>query len=262
MKGYTAREVAAMVGLSEQQVRSFARSGFLHPDRGTRGEYRFNFHDIVLLRAARGLTEAHIPPRRIRASLNRLREQLPGGRPLTAVRIAADGRRVVVRDGDTVWSPDSGQVLFDFDVAELASRAEPLARRAAREAAEDQGIRSADDWFDLAADTEISAPDEARALYLRALDLDPSHPEAHINLGRLLHDEGDVVQAMDHYRAALVSAPDDPVAAFNLGVALEDLGRPDEALDAHYNLAGLHERMGNKAEALRHLRTYKKLIDR
>ena len=45
--------------------------------------------------------------------------RLPADRPLSGVRIVADGRRVVVRQGRTAWHPESGQVLFSFAVDEL-----------------------------------------------------------------------------------------------------------------------------------------------
>src|SRR5512140_334771 len=145
MKHYSVRDVAAMLGLSPAQVRSYASSGFLSVERGPRGEYRFSFQDLVLLRAAKGLIEAHIPSRRIRASLSRLKDELPAGRPLTAVRIAALGDRVVVRDGDTIWAPDSGQVLFDFAVSDLATKSAPIVRAAAKAAREDEDTVSARD---------------------------------------------------------------------------------------------------------------------
>jgi len=89
-----------------------------------------------------------------------------------------------------------------------------------------------------------------------------------VNLGRLLHEHKAPAAAEKHYRAALKADPEHETAAFNLGVALEDLGRMREAVeayelalaldpentDAHYNLAGLYERRGDKATALRHLK--------
>ncbi len=123
MKGYAAKDVARLLGLSPIQVRAFARSGFLQPDRGPRGEFRFSFPDLVLLRAAKGLAEARIPLRRITHALRKLRQQLPSGRPLSAVRITAEGDRIVVHDGATAWNPESGQLQLDFHVADLASRA-------------------------------------------------------------------------------------------------------------------------------------------
>ncbi|MEP7176875.1 MAG: tetratricopeptide repeat protein, partial [Gemmatimonadales bacterium] len=66
-----------------------------------------------------------------------------------------------------------------------------------------------------------------------------------------------------------------PTAAFNLGTALEDLGRRSDAIaayqraiefdetfaDAYFNLARLYEQAGERAAALRHLRTYKVLSE-
>jgi DNA-binding transcriptional MerR regulator len=130
---YSLREVSAMLGLSPAQIRAYASKGFLEPERGDRGELRFGFHDLIILRTAGELTAARIPNRKVRRVLERLRDQLPEGRSLTGVRIAADGERVVVRDGDAVWNPESGQSLFDFPVAELAEQAVPILMRNARD---------------------------------------------------------------------------------------------------------------------------------
>ena len=95
-----------------------------------------------------------------------------------------------------------------------------------------------------------------------------------MNLGRLLHEAGDPRAAVEHYRRAIELKPESVIALFNLGVALTDLRMPDEAIlayrtalaadpqcaDAHYNLAHLYERRGDPAAALRHLRTYRKLV--
>ena len=117
--GYSTKDVAALLGLSADQVRSYVRAGFLAPVQGPRGEYYFSFQDLILLRTAKGLLAARVPRRRVRLALQNLREQLPDDRPLTGVRISAQGHHVVVRDGPTVWNPESGQILLDFQVADL-----------------------------------------------------------------------------------------------------------------------------------------------
>src|SRR5438874_13655866 len=122
MSGYRAREVAKMLGLSVSQVRAFVRAGFLDPERGPRRELRFSFQDLVLLRTAQGLVSARIAPRRVRSALRKLKEQLPGGRPLRGVHIRAEGDRIVVGDGRAPWSPESGQVPFDFRPRELVDK--------------------------------------------------------------------------------------------------------------------------------------------
>jgi tetratricopeptide (TPR) repeat protein len=264
---YTLREVSAMCGLSPAQIRAYATQGVLDPERGERGEMLFGFQDLILLRTAGELSAAQIPKRKVLRVLERLRDQLPEGRSLTAVRIAADGERVVVRDGPALWNPESGQALFDFSVAELALQAAtPLARRSEKVTAED--------WYALGCELEASSADEAKDAYGRALEADPGHADAHVNLGRLLHDEGAPAAAEREYRAALEADPQHDTAAYNLGVALEDLGRAEEAIraykrallidpdnaDAHYNLAGIYERRGEKQTALRHLKAYRTLI--
>jgi len=272
--GYSAREVAKMLDLSPAQVRSYVRSGFLAPARGSRGEMRFSFQDLVLLRTAKGLLAAHVPTRRVRRALIRLREQLPEGRPLSGVHITAEQGRVVVRDGAAAWQPESGQVLFDFDVADLAREVAPLARRAVENApAEGTAALDADDWYAWGCELDEVAPEEASAAYRRALELDPTHVDALINLGRLLHEAGQVGAAEAHYRRARARRPDDATACFNHGVALEDLGRLADAIaayeralacdpdyvDAHYNLARLYERLGRQTAAIRHLKAYRQL---
>src|SRR5258708_3060829 len=122
MTGYTTEEVARLLGLSPAQIRSYTRAGFLSPARGARGNLRFAFQDLVLLRAAKGLMAARIPAAKIRGSLRRLKQQLPRGRALSELRITAEGHRVVARDEAIAWHPESGQLVLGFDVGPLARR--------------------------------------------------------------------------------------------------------------------------------------------
>jgi len=265
---YTVREVAAMLGLKPGQIRAFATEGFLSPERGERGELRFGFHDLIILRTANELSSAHIPARKVRRVLKSLRDQLPSGASLTGVRIAADGDRVVVRDGSAMWNPESGQSVFDFSVSELVEKATPFDRPSNIAEAE-----TADQWYDVGCDAEPVSSEDAVRAYEKALEIDPDHADAHVNLGRLLHEQGAPAAAEVHYRRALEADAEHETAAFNLGVALEDLGKvsaaidayrraigidPDNA-DAHYNLAGIYERRGDKASALRYLKAYARM---
>jgi tetratricopeptide (TPR) repeat protein len=271
--GYSTKDVAALLGLSAEQVRSYVRAGFLSPEQGPRGEYYFSFQDLILLRTAKGLLAARVPRRRVRLALQNLREQLPDDRALTGVRISAQGHHVVVRDGRDVWNPESGQAVFDFELSELAREASTLPLRTV-EAEPDEEPEGAADWYERGSELEEVSPEEAMAAYRRALEIDPGLADAHVNLGRLLHESGRAAEAERHYRLALAARPEDPTAAFNLGVALQDLGRLQEAAeayesaleidrdlaDAHYNLSGLYERLGQPEAAFRHLRTYRTLI--
>jgi tetratricopeptide (TPR) repeat protein len=254
---YSVREVSALLGLRPSQIRIYAEKGFLAPGRGPEGELQFGFHDLVLLRTASELSAAKIPQRKVLRALERLREQLPSGRSLTGVRITADGDNVIVRDGGAVWIPESGQSLFDFSVADLEAGTKtltaPLVHRAAAE--EEDQESGAEYWFELACELEMSSIESAKDAYERALAVDPDHSDAHVNLGRLLHEEGATAAAEQHYRAAVEANPEHDTAAFNLAVALEDLGRIDDALDAYAK--GHRPRPRQRRRALqpgRHLR--------
>src|SRR6266513_655378 len=272
MKGYTSQDVARLLGLTVAQVQTFARDGFLtpppRPGRGARRKLQFSFQDLVILRTAKALVAARIPTRRIRRALKQLRRQLPRGRSLAELRITAEGDRIMVSDGYTAWNPESGQTHLDFAVSDLATRAAPIARRTAQAARAVEGDLDAEDWYELGLELEAVEPGEARDAYRRALELD-----AHVNLGRLLHEQGMIEEAERHYRLALRENPDHATAAFNLGIALEDLNQPADAIeayrralatdarlaDAHYNVARLYEKVGKKAAALRHLSIYRRL---
>lgn len=273
MKTYTSRDVADILGMTVREVQAHGRAGYLTPDRGPGNRYRFSFQDLILLRTARGLTAAEVPPGRIRKVLSRLRRELPRGRPLSEVRVGVSGDDIVVKDNGSAWNPESGQIVFGFAVADLAKSAAPFAKRGVESARKLDHTRSADEWFELGAELESTAPNEARDAYRRALELNPAHADAHVNLGRLLQEAGAHQAAIEQYRAALEADSRHATAAFNLGAALEELGRRPEAIaaylqavkiddafaDAHYNLSRLYEQSGKKQAAIRHLARYKAL---
>ena len=310
--GYSAQDVAKMLGLPPRRLRAYLRAGLLSAERNENGRLRFSFQDLLLLRTAEGLVAERIAPRRVVHALKKLRERLPEARPLTGVPLSADGNRVVAHDGAARWQPDTGQVLLAFPETDSPSASEtpvsPCAPFVARptpgrpgtlpasevdegaadalsstspspstststSASADRAV-SADDLYRIAATLEESDPVHAAHTYRQVLALDPEHADAHVNLGRLLHEAGEIAEAESHYRATLALRGDDATAAFNLAVAIEDQGRTDEALeqyeravaidsrnpDAHYNAARLYEKSGKLAAAIRHLRAYRELV--
>jgi tetratricopeptide (TPR) repeat protein len=256
---YSTREVATLVGLTPARLAALARNGVVRAHRGARGELRFDFGEVALLRSVRGVTGCS--PGRLAAALRHLERWSAWRRPLQAFRIEADGRSVVARDEQGAFEPASGQVLLPFDgVDEAGAEVVRVKRPSQGEACFLQGVR-----------LEPSAPVEAVAAYERALALDPDHVGASVNLGRLRHLSGDPAQAVILYERALGVSPDDPTALFNLGIAFEDLERFGEALacyeravasdpglaDAHFNAARLCERRGDQLGAMRHMRRYR-----
>jgi tetratricopeptide (TPR) repeat protein len=272
MRSYSMRDVERVLRLSPDTTRSLIKAGFVKPARGARGEYRFSFQDLIVLRTARALIDAKIPARRIRRSLESLRGELPESVPLSGLSISAVGDHVVVRDGDAQRQVDSGQYLLGLDVSmengvlRVVEHREPAPPATAA-----TGLPG--DWFAQALSLESTDPEAALTAWRHAVDEDAGNAAAWTNWGRLLHEQGRNEQAAEVYRRALAKVGPDPLLLFNQGVLLEDLGKPAAALaayqsalaedpdlaDCHYNLARLYESLGQQQRAIRHLGQYRRL---
>lgn len=266
-EGYSLREVGKLLGLSRSIVSGLIEAGFVTPERGKRREYRFNFHDLVVLRAAQGLMQAKIPPARILRSLRRLRSQLPDEMPLAGLRIEAVGDDVVVSEGQKQWRPEDGQYVFSFHI-EL-----PDGQLAVFSPEEPPAPAPRGRWFEQGQALETTDIEKACDAYRQAIASDRSDLGAYINLGRLLHECGRLREAEAVYRSGIANCGGDGTLLFNLAVLLEDLNRnrdaavayraalnaaPDMA-DAHFNLARLCQAQGMGKEAVRHLAAFRRL---
>jgi tetratricopeptide (TPR) repeat protein len=274
VREYSTREVAEITGLPEAQIRRWARLGLVTPHKDERARWHYSFQDLALLRTASKLLSARVTLNRVTRTLRLVRAQLPAGRPLSAVRILLIGRRVVVKDRLASWEPASGQGTLDFDLQQISQQLAPRIPRHLR-AQPERRIDTAAGFYQSALDLELAGRgDEARDAYEEALQRDPKLVSARINLGRLLHAANRVAEAEALYRAALEQDPKNAVAAFNLGVALEDQSQTEAAVDAyrralaiddayadaHFNLSRLLEAKGDQRGALRHLSSFKRLI--
>lgn len=270
-----------MIGVSAGRLRAYLRAGVLSPEKGTRGELRFSFQDLLLLRKAEGLVSPRIPPHRVRRALKKLRERLTEEQPLTGVSLSADGPQVVVHERGARWQAESGQVLLAFDRQDAAPDEVPLVVFPTKVAAGERPggdvvPPTVEEIYELACDLDEADPERAESSYRQVITQAPQHADAHINLGRILHERGDLTAAEEHYRCAISIRPHDPTATFNLGVVLEDGGHHADALeayrsaiaadernaDAHYNAARLYDLLGDYSSALRHLRICRDLARR
>ena len=288
MHSYSVRDVERVLQLSRSTIQGLIDGGFVKPARGPRRQYQFSFQDLIVLRAARALTQAKVSRKRIHKALKELRRDLPEEMPLSGISITAVGDRVVVREGKSRWQVDDGQYVLGLDVSvdegELhvvevppatAFEKSPPAPRQRPESASEPGLdpTDSDDWFATGVELEEIDPRKAQEAYERAVAVDPAHLAAWTNWGRLAHEQGQLKKAENIYRRALSHVQADSVLMFNLGVVLEDLGRTRAALEAyqqaitedptladcHFNLARLYETFGQPQHAIRHLGQYRRL---
>lgn len=274
--GFATREVADLLGLRPWQIRSFVADGVLHPTRQPGRWFCFSFQDLVVLKAAQRLLKKEVRGARVRRFLRTVHDQLAAEQSLAGVGISWDHDLPVVQDERMKWNPMTGQILLDFEAdthSVQSAKISPLERSKSPTVEDRRQVFTAKAWFGLARDLEDVAPEEARQAYRRALECNPSHVDAHINLGRLLHEEGLLTDAESHYRQALRSDPRHGTAAFNLAIVLEDQNRRAEAIssyhlaveiepdnaEAHFNLAKIYEEIGDRASAIQHLRDYQRL---
>jgi tetratricopeptide (TPR) repeat protein len=270
MKSFSTSEVASILNLSSSRVRSFVRAGYIVPERNNRKTLQFNFRDLLFLKTAKGLLDAKVPVKKVIQVLSSLKKRIGKEDSLTRLRVYADGRRIVVRDGAVNYQPDTGQILFDFDPQMVLRAAELIARTKPKQSV---SAKAAWEWFSRGCELEETSPDDAAKAYQKALDMDPMMSDAHVNLGRLFHKAGQLAQSEKHYRAAIAIDAGDPTPHFNLGIVLEDLKRPRDAVrsyeaaldrdpafaDAHYNLGLILDGLGKKKDAFNHLRTARNL---
>ncbi len=256
--------------MKPDQVRHYVRRDLLDPHRGERGEFRFTFQDVVLLRTAKSLLDAQVTTRKAYKVLLKLKSELSHAGPLSSVKIFADGSNVVVRDDNRVWDAESGQGHIDFSVQELADNVASLANRNLVIAKEADALDS-DEWYNLGLDLEEVDPEKAPDAYRKALELEPRNADAHVNLGRLCQLKGDLKRAKRHYQMALEAVDNHQLAHYNLGTLFDELDEVGQACsyylkapdvpDAHYNLSRIYELEGDEVSALRHMREYRQMLD-
>jgi tetratricopeptide (TPR) repeat protein len=266
MHHYSVRDVERLLHLSRSAVQGLIDGGFVKPARGRRREYQFSFQDLIVLRAARALTQAKVSQKRIRRALKDLRLNLPETMPLSGISITAVGDRVVVREGKNLRQVEDGQYVLGLDVSveqgelhvvevpapdAIVTSAVPPSRAAGGTAPATAGSRAAashagtgassryptpedsEDWFEAGVELEEVDPRKAQEAYEQAVVVNPANLAAWTNWGRLVHQQGQLKKAENIYRKALSHVHPDGVLMFNLGVVLEDQGRTRAALEAY-----------------------------
>ena len=270
---YAATEAARVVGVVPSRLRYWDKSGFLAPS-GREGKRRlYTFQDLIALRAAKSLLDRGVSLQKVRASIDALRASLPRvTRPLSELRVVAEGPSIVVRSSDSTFDAGTGQLLIDFEVSELRDDVvrelkldgnAPNIRRAAYDHYLD-GCRYDED--------EVTF-DRAEEAYKKAIELDPTLSNAITNLGNLRFRRGFMAEAETLYQRALVLDPQQPEAFYNLGFLHFENGALADAIaflnravevdpafaDAHFNLAMAYEETGQPAKAKPHWEIYLRL---
>ncbi len=268
MGTYTLSDAARILSVSPARLRYWERTKLMPARRDRDAPNGFDFRDLVSARAVLALLDRGVSLRRIRSSVEALRNGLPDvEEPLSALQVWSEtSGRMVVEHPDGLIEPE-GQMLLDFRGDETPST--EVLRLPTEEG---EVPRTAIAWFKRGCelDGEPLSYADAMEAYENALALDPGLADAHCNLGAVLYNRGRRPQARACFARCLELAPGHLEAHFNLGNLLEEEGLEDEAL-AHYqaayqtdplhpdlqvNLALLYEKLGQLDDALAAWRRY------
>ena len=214
-----------------------------------------------------------IPLKKVHQAFSAVRARLEEIKnPLKEIKVIADGKRIRVEVGGHHMEPLSGQLLFNFDAAEMKRLLS--FPRASAEDEQKKRKEQAEKHFQRGLECEQRASvEEAIRCYETAVGLDPKSAGAWLNLGTIYFNARQFTRAESLYKKALESDPTYALAHFNIANLYDERGdyeravhHYDEALklnplyaDAHYNLALLHQGSGQIMEAVGHWKTYLKL---
>jgi tetratricopeptide (TPR) repeat protein len=262
---YSRADVRRKFGLSERQLRSWERQRLIPAATS------YSFSDLIAFQTLIKLRENKISSKEILRALESLREKLGWVKqPLSELRVVSDGGRIAVQLSGQKMEAISGQILFDFDAAELGGiKSFPKPKPKTNRSHESEA------WFQKGLELEESgAPvEDAVDAYRKVLDLNPGAAGALVNLGTIYYRLHKFEEAEKYYLAAIEADPEYPLAQFNLGNLYDEQGRIPDAVDfyrraldlnpqyadAHFNLALLCERQGEAMKAVHHWKAYLKL---
>jgi tetratricopeptide (TPR) repeat protein len=223
----------------------------------------FDFAQVQSAKTLCDLARRGVTTGRIRVSLEQLRGWLPNlGASLSQLALLEDNGRLLVRDGERGLMESTGQLQLDFG-ADGETTSVPWSQDATSDELFDEALEHHDNGL----------CEEAAALYLRAIELDPKDPVLHFNLANVQYEQGLLDDSCATYLAATQLDPQYVEAWNALGCVLSQMGRSKEAVvafrraielvrdygDAHFNLASELEQIGEYASANKHWRRYVEL---
>jgi tetratricopeptide (TPR) repeat protein len=271
-QAYSREEVRRLLDISASQLRSWEKQNLVSSSGS------FTFSDLLALRTLVELRESKIPPAQIRKALEALRKRLRDvSNPLTELKIYSQGKKIQVLFEGQRMEPISGQLLLDFDAAEI-KKLLSFPQQAGKEMGageKHKTRREAEHWFEKGLELEqTGAPmEQIIEAYQKAAEIDRTSAGALVNLGTVYFNARNWREAERHYRKALGVDPEYALAHFNLGNLFDERGNRNEAMshylaalkihpsyaDAHYNVALLYQSVGQPLKAVHHWKLYLKL---
>lgn len=262
---YSRADVRRQFRLTERQLKSWERESLVPPLES------YSFSDLIAIRTILELRGKGFRSRNIAEAVSSLRRKLDDvKRPLSELRILSDGHKIAVQVEGHKMEALTGQILFDFEAAELGGVRDFPERKQGGDL-----LRESEVWFQQGLDLEETGAPVEKVLeaYQKVVELNPAAAGALVNLGTIHYRQRKFGEAERYYKQAIAADPSYPLAEFNLGNLYDEQGRLPDAFhhykrtlalnpqyaDAHFNLALLCERTGDTLKAVLHWKIYLKL---
>jgi tetratricopeptide (TPR) repeat protein len=267
-QAYSREETRRLLDISERQLKSWETQGLVKTSQA------YGFHELVALRTLIKLRKNRVPPGKIKLAVAALTQKLRHIEdPLKQLKLYADGKKIRVDVEGRSMEAVSGQLLLDFDQAELSRLVEFRVKEPVQNEREQR--MEAERWFQRGLDLEqTGAPiEQIIEAYDKAVRLDPKSAGALVNLGTIYFNMQKWKDAEKYYQNALIADPGYALAHFNLANLYDERGARAQALehyqaalqiapsyaDAHYNLALLYQASNQAMKAVHHWTKYLKL---
>lgn len=238
-KLYTPAMLADLLDVPVATIRRWHRTGLIQPRQTVHRLPYFAFEEIAIAQRLVELVENGASAEAIEARLQELARHWPGvNRPLADLAVQVEGRRLLIKRGDAILEAH-GQQRFDFsgdcDAADEAVTI-PLRPGQASEARHtpEQLVAQAQVYEDAG---ELA---EAADLYRSALVAGGADPQICFQLAECLYRLGELSAARERYAMAIELDDAFLEARANLGCVLAELGQTDLAIAAFEGALALH----------------------
>lgn len=245
---HTPAMLSQLLNVPVHVIRRWERVGLIRSVRQVHRLPYFDFQEVASARRLSELLQAGVPREEIEHSLRALANVAAGERrPFEQLEILARDQKVLVRDRYG-WRDPRGQRLLDFDgdaadreMEENGDDAAPVAISflEARQKAMEVERR---DWF-VEGCRHIDAGDLAEAVeaFRMALMLEPQNPEVHFHLGDALYRLGRTHAALERYYTAVELDHDYLEAWTQIGCLHSQLNEHSSAVDALSVAIDIHD---------------------
>ena len=118
---FSTRDASNILGIKTGRLRYWKRIGLVTPSNLKKGRRCYGFQDLICLKTAQGLVAQGLQATQMRNGVESLKKKFPGfDNYLANKRVYVFGSHAIIRHKDRFIEPQSGQLLFEFDLDDFA----------------------------------------------------------------------------------------------------------------------------------------------